>query len=97
MQAPWETQIAETREKIEQLEAQLVELVKKNDVKNIQRTKNMISAYESRLGKRAKFEDCQAQIASKESELSKVFSIIMRELKPERYAQIYDCIMKEVP
>ena len=64
--APWETQVAETKAKIEKLEAELVDLVAKKDIKNIQRVKNMISAYESRLGKRAKFEDCQAQIASKE-------------------------------
>ena len=56
-ESDWPTYVKQTRARISSLQAELIDVHATGDIKNVQRIKNMISAYESRLGKRAKFEE----------------------------------------
>lgn len=65
----WEAYQDQTYAKIESLKEELIESHSKGDSKAVQRIKNMISAYESRLNKRAKYESLQATIRNREWQL----------------------------
>ena len=65
----WEAYQDQTYAKIESLKEELIESHSKSDSKAVQRIKNMISAYESRLNKRAKYESLQATIRNREWQL----------------------------
>ena len=65
----WEAYQKQTYDKIESLKLELIDYHAQGDSKACQRIKNMISAYESRLSKRAKYEGLQAQIRTRDEQL----------------------------
>ena len=69
----------------------------KKDVKEARRLKNLISAYESRLIKRAKDEDTQAQIDVRTQQLTTILKIIQEELPSCEAKRIFKRIKKETP
>ena len=52
----------QTNSKIAELKASVIEAESKGEAKDVKRFKNMISAYESRLLKRARVEDISNQL-----------------------------------
>ena len=96
-ESDWPTYVEQTRARITSLQTELITVHATGDIKNVQRIKNMISAYESRLGKRAKFEEFQDQLKVREQQLSTVLGILQRELMTEELARVNRCILLETP
>ena len=82
---------------IDKLKEQMLVANKNNDIKESRRIKNLISAYESRLLKRAKDEDTQAQIDVRAQQLATILKIIQQELPSCESKRIFKRIEKETP
>ena len=54
--------VTQTKARIDELTKEAEEAYARDDLKSTQRIKNMISAYESRLNKRAKLEDFKSKM-----------------------------------
>ena len=67
------------------------------NAKDVKRFKNMISAYESRLLKRARVEDISDQLNVRTQQLQSILKILQRELTPRDLIQVTDCIKHEAP
>ena len=57
----------------------------------------MISAYESRLLKRARVEDISDQLNTRTTQISPILRILQRELQPEDLLKVTTCIRNETP
>ena len=86
-----------TRDKINELQGQIVKAEAQDNIKDVKRFKNMISAYESRLLKRAKVEDIQDQLNVRTAQLQSILMVIRRELDPDLLQRITDVIKAESP
>ena len=68
-------------EKIEELDQKIRE--PKKTAKELKRLKNMVSAYESRLVKRATTEDLREQLEVRNLQVKTILSILKEELMPK--------------
>ncbi len=82
---------------IETLRAKIAIAENNGEVKEAKRLKNMVSAYESRLVKRAKQEDTQAQIDIKTQQLQTILKILYEEVPSAKRQRIVDRIQTETP
>ena len=78
-QSDFETYKAQTMAKIEEIEAKMKEV--QGSAKETKRLKNMISAYESRLLKRARNEDLTEHLDIRNAQISSILKILKQELK----------------
>ena len=76
---------------------QIVEMQAQGDIKQVNKLKNIISAYESRVGKQAKQAIIENQVTIREQQLTAVMQVLKRQLAPERLRRIASCIEKETP
>ena len=88
--------MSDTRSKISALESELVALQERGDIQKVQRIKNKISAYESRLGKRARMEQHREILQAREIQLQSIMAIVQREVKPETFARVTACVAREM-
>ena len=91
-----------TRNTISELEKKIADLEKqpKKDKKTnseIKRLKNMVSAYESRLLKRAIKEDLRAQVDTQNQQIACIMSIIKQELTSADLLRVTQRIINETP
>ena len=63
----------------------------------MKRFKNMISAYESRLLKRARVEDISDQLNVRTTQIQSILRILQRELRPQDLIRVTTCIRQETP
>lgn len=73
-QSDFETYKAQTMAKIEEIEAKMKEV--QGSAKETKRLKNMISAYESRLLKRARNEDLTEHLDIRNAQISSILRIL---------------------
>ena len=73
-QNDFETYKAQTMAKIEEIEAKMLEV--QGSAKETKRLKNMISAYESRLLKRARNEDLTEHLDIRNAQISSILKIL---------------------
>ena len=73
-QSDFETYKAQTMAKIEEIEAKMKEV--QGSAKETKRLKNMISAYESRLLKRARNEDLTEHLDVRNAQISSILKIL---------------------
>lgn len=73
-QSDFETYKAQTMAKIEEIEAKMKEV--QGSAKETKRLKNMISAYESRLLKRARNEDLTEHLDIRNAQISSILKIL---------------------
>ena len=69
----------------------------RGDTKNALRKKNIIAAYESKLGKQITLAYYERASGIREQQLITVMNVLKRELAPRKLAQIRKCIMQETP
>jgi len=91
-----------TRNTISQIEKKIDLLEKagvkdKKTTKEIKRLKNMISAYESRLLKRAISEDLRAQVETRNKQIATIMSILKQELNSSDLTRVTRRIIRETP
>ena len=78
-QSDFETYKAQTMTKMEEIESKMGEV--RGSKKETKRLKNMISAYESRLLKRAKYEDLNEHLEIRNAQISSILKILKEELR----------------
>ena len=91
-----------TRKTIKDLEEKIevLEKTQKKDKKTsseVKRLKNMVSAYESRLLKRAIKEDLRAQVDTQNAQITSIMNIIKQELSTVDLHRVSQRIINETP
>ena len=94
-QSDFETYKSQTMEKIEELDQKIRE--PKKSAKELKRLKNMVSAYESRLVKRATTEDLREQLEVRNQQVKTILSILKQELLPNDLKRVIRRIHNETP
>lgn len=73
------------------------ELVMKGDTKNALKKKNIIAAYESKVGKHITLAYYESSANIRQNQLSSIFKVLKRELSAEKLDRIKRCIQEETP
>ena len=81
--------------KIEEIESKMKEAI--GCPKETKRLKNMISAYESRLLKRAKNEDLTEHLEIRNAQVTSIIRILKQELNQHQFLRIIRRIRTETP
>ena len=81
--------------KMEEIEAQMGEA--KGIKKETKRLKNMLSAYESRLLKRAKYEDLNEHLEIRNAQIASILKILKEDLPKDKFISICRRITAETP
>ena len=83
-------------DKIEELDEKIRTSVEKTP-KELKRLKNMVSAYESRLVKRATMEDLREQLEIRNEQVKTILKIMKEELAHHDLVRVISRIRKETP
>ena len=92
----FETYKSQTMDKIEELDEKIRTSVEKTP-KELKRLKNMVSAYESRLVKRATMEDLREQLEIRNEQVKTILKIMKEELEHHDLVRVISRIRKETP